>query len=80
MLTPHERLTAPEVVFYFHAVVFAHVKVGARSGSANEPREAHTQPPIWTNTSAETRVRPARFVPACRSNAHTSHLAPIEIP
>lgn len=38
------------------------------------------QSPIWTDTSAEIRIRPARFVPARRSNAHTSHQVPIEIP
>ena len=33
-MTVHDKLSAPGVVFYFHAVVFAHVKAGVRSGSA----------------------------------------------
>ena len=80
MLTALERLRSQTRYPLSTLVVLAHAKAGVRSGSANEPREAPMQPPIWTNTSAETRVRPARIVPPRRSNAYTSHQAPIEIP
>ena len=73
MLTAHERLTAPASLSTFRAVVLAHAKAGVRLARPT----TLTKPCATVNpasTSAETRVRRARFVyPARLANVQTSH-------
>ena len=80
MLTAHERLTAPGVVMYF-PLCRARARKSRRAFwlGPRPPRSASaiTAP---DSTSAETRVRPARFALPRRSNTHKSHMTPIQIP
>ena len=80
MLTVHERLTAREVL-----ICPPRCRASARKSRCAlclRPRPARSAFASATpaSTSAETRVRIARFVPPRRSNTHKIHLAPIEIP
>jgi hypothetical protein len=80
VLTVHERLTAPGVVINFPSCR-ARARKDRRAfwlGPCPSPSTSAIAVP--DSTSAETRVRPARFVPPRRSNTHKSHLAPIQIP
>jgi hypothetical protein len=80
VLTAHERLTAREVV-----ICHPRCRASARKSRCAlwlRPRPARSALASATpaSTSAETRVRLARFVPPRRSNTHKIHLALIEIP
>ena len=80
MLTAHERLTAPGV-----AIHFPRCRARARKNRRAfwlGPRTSRSAPAIAApdSTSAETRVRTARFALPRRSNTHKSHMAPIQIP
>jgi hypothetical protein len=80
VLTAHERPTAPGVVIHFPRCRARTRKSRRAFWLGPRPPRSASAIAAPDSTSAETTVRPVRFVPPRRSNTHKSHMAPIEIP
>jgi hypothetical protein len=80
VLTAHERLTAREVVICPPRCRASARKSRCALWLSPRPTRSAFASPTPASTSAETRVRIARFVLPRRSNTHKIHLVPIEIP
>ena len=80
MLTAHERLTAREVVICPPLCRASARKSWCALWLRPRPARSAFASATPASTSAETRVRRARFVPPRRSNTRKIDLEPIEIP